>query len=218
MPYKDPEVRRAKAREYTRAYRARNRDKVNGRQREYRAQNPERERESQRQYRERNRDMIRERNRPRSRAYYANNREPMKAAAREYRLRNGDEIRRREREKYWSGGQKQMRAWRLMFYHGMRPEDWAAMWDAQQGLCYLCSEELGDQRAVIEHDHSCCPPESSCRICRRGLAHSDCNSSIGMARDDPARLRRMADALEAAQAIVEQRKAEAGEEIVLFAI
>ena len=93
--------------------------------------------------------------------------------------------------------------------HGMRPEDWAAMWDAQDGLCYLCGEPLvnEDRRVHVDHDHSCCDPQHSCPICRRGLACNHCNNAIGHVRDDVARLRRMADALETAQAAVEIRKA-----------
>ena len=109
-----------------------------------------------------------------------------------------------------------MRVWRMLHKHGLRPEDWAAMWDAQAGLCYLCSEPLIAEVAVIDHDHSCCPEERSCRICRRGLAHPNCNSAIGLSGDDPAKLRAMADALEAAQLKVEGRKAIAYEQLALI--
>jgi hypothetical protein len=44
----------------------------------------------------------------------------------------------------------------------------------------------------------------------------DCNIALGHTRDDPGRLRRMADALEAAQMLVDQRKAEAGDQLTLF--
>ena len=55
------------------------------------------------------------------------------------------------------------------------------------------------------------------RYCRRGLVHNLCNVAVGFASDDPARLRFMADALEAAQLAVGQRKlASAGEQLVLL--
>jgi hypothetical protein len=81
-----------------------------------------------------------------------------------------------------------------------------AMWDAQDGKCYLCGEPMDIEHVRIDHDHSCCSPRTSCETCRRGLAHHRCNIAIGMADDDPARLRRMADALETAQIAFEQRK------------
>jgi hypothetical protein len=104
---------------------------------------------------------------------------------------------------------ERMWIWRLQFKHGMQAEDWTAMLNAQQGLCYLCGEEFGSRKIVIEHDHSCCPAEESCSACRRGLACSNCNSVIGLAGDDYARLRIMADVLEAAKEAVEQRKSDA---------
>jgi hypothetical protein len=91
--------------------------------------------------------------------------------------------------------------------HGMLPEDWAAMWDAQQGRCYLCGADLRECRVHIDHDHRCCPRNTSCPICRRGLACHACNTTLGNVRDDPARLRRMADAIEAATAAVDERMA-----------
>jgi hypothetical protein len=206
MPYKDPEVRRAKNREYSRTWKARNRDKLNERRREQRELEPERFREYQQNYRARNADKIRERSRVQSRAHYEKNREQRIERQREYNALNRDEIRARDRQRYRSGGAEKMRAWRLWFKHGMRPEDWAALWDAQDGRCYLCGDEMAIDKAVIEHDHSHCPAEQSCRVCRRGLACANCNSAIGMVADDPARLRRMADALEAAQARVDKRK------------
>jgi hypothetical protein len=61
---------------------------------------------------------------------------------------------------------------------------------------------------AIDHYHGCCPPKRSCDLCRRGLACSKCNSLIGLAGDDPDRLRRIADALEVANARVKARIAE----------
>lgn len=112
---------------------------------------------------------------------------------------------------------------RLWVFHGMRSADWAALWDAQEGRCYLCGDAMsaeqrlgpGSALVIVDHDHSCCPDWHSCRICRRGLAHSNCNVAIGMANDDPAQLRRMADALEAAQLAVEQRRTKAAEQLAL---
>ena len=84
---------------------------------------------------------------------------------------------------------------------------------AQDGRCYLCGVPLptpgGKGGPCIDHDHSCCPQGFSCDICRRGLACQPCNLIIGKAADDPARLRRIADNLEKANALVRQREATA---------
>lgn len=137
----------------------------------------------------------------------------------EYRARNREKIRERDRvyaREYRAGNRAVMRIALMRSRHGMSPGDWAALWAAQDGCCYLCGDDLTEGAAGVDHDHRCCPRNYSCRGCRRGLACDNCNSAIGMARDDPARLRRMADALEAAQLLVDQRQAEAGERVTLF--
>lgn len=87
------------------------------------------------------------------------------------------------------------------YRHGMRAEDFARMVADQDGRCYLCGDELPDdpQKVHIDHDHTCCPDGKSCPACRRGLACRDCNHIIGLAHDDPDRLRRIADALRIAR-------------------
>lgn len=77
------------------------------------------------------------------------------------------------------------------------PDEWARMWQEQNGLCYLCLRPLPDSRANIhvDHDHDCCPSgrdTTSCRYCRRGLTHERCNQIWGLAKEDPALLRTMA--------------------------
>lgn len=87
-----------------------------------------------------------------------------------------------------------------------------ALWEAQDGKCYLCGDpfELERDRPVhLDHDHDCCPPQRSCWICRRGLACKWCNRLAGFARDDPDRLRLIANNLERAKAGVRMRMAEA---------
>ncbi len=76
--------------------------------------------------------------------------------------------------------------------HGMRPEQWFVMWDQQAGRCYLCEQELPDDRSkvAIDHDHSHCGKKRSCPHCRRGLAHSVCNMLLGMFGEDVALMRR----------------------------
>ena len=86
-------------------------------------------------------------------------------------------------------------------------------WEAQGGKCYLCGDNLpldGDVPPFIEHDHICCGPKRlGCPICRRGICCSPCNRLIGLAHDDPNRLRCIADNLEHAKELVRERMADA---------
>ena len=86
-------------------------------------------------------------------------------------------------------------------------EEFGRLWQAQDGKCYLCENPLDSDQAAchVDHDHSCCPPGRSCAKCRRGLAHPLCNWIVGYAEDDPDRLRRIADNLEIASALVRER-------------
>ncbi|SRR5258707_5302417 len=136
----------------------------------------------------------------RRRARYAQNPEKTLAYARDWYARNKDRAK-------LNG-----KMYRARHRHDL--DNWWEMWDAQDGRCYLCGDALSEDRCRthIDHDHSCHGRGYSCRICRRGLACMDCNISIGHAHDDPARLRRMADALEAAQVAFRERRAFAGQE------
>lgn len=184
--------------------------------RQWREANPDRVREYQRQYRERNREKLREYQREYQRAWRAQNPEKVKEISRRNQAKNpgrANEQRRAWRARNPDREREQQRAYRAQHpwrqHAQFSAEDYAAMWDAQDGRCYLCGKEMTPKSVRIDHDYSCCPRNASCRICRRGLAHHRCNIAIGQAGEDPAQLRRMADALEAAQMAVAQRKATA---------
>jgi hypothetical protein len=86
----------------------------------------------------------------------------------------------------------------------------AALWEQQGGKCYLCGIYLvpdAGSSVVLDHDHRCCPKQKSCQYCRRGLACDYCNTLVGLADDDAALLRQIADNLEAAIADVTARLA-----------
>lgn len=79
----------------------------------------------------------------------------------------------------------------------MTVESWSQMLIDQSGRCYLCEEPMSGS-IHVDHDRSCCSGLKSCGSCIRGLADQLCNQGIGQFRDDPARLRKVADNLEAA--------------------
>lgn len=72
----------------------------------------------------------------------------------------------------------------------------AALLAAQGSRCYLCGDPLALDDAVVDHDHRCCSAEYTCNFCRRGLSCQLCNKLIGLAHDNPERLRAIADNLE----------------------
>lgn len=178
---------------------------------------PEKQREARRRYRERNREQIREKGREQRRQYYAQNRERLVARQRDYYRTTG-------RARYLATRDPAREsAANLRSKHGLTTADLASMLDAQGGCCYLCGEPLAIGKAVIDHDHSCCTPtptrqSGSCRWCRRGVACNNCNAIIGMARDDPARLRRIASALEATLPVVTARLASKPQQSALFPV
>ena len=121
--------------------------------------------------------------------YYVENREILAVKAKARRARDRNAGRRSE--------------------HGTEWEPlFNAFWEAQDGKCYLCGDPLQPDlpKAIhLDHDHACCPLGKSCERCRRGLACVECNHLIAKARDDPDRLRRIADNLERANEGVRER-------------
>lgn len=121
-------------------------------------------------------------------AYNAANRDKISVKNKAYRAANPDRV--------WANG--------LWTRHGMRPWEWQSMHDEQSALCYLCQRPLSEDRGkiVIDHDHACCPVNSSCSACRRGLACHDCNVAIGILGENPELIRMVADNLEKRQAVM----------------
>lgn len=119
------------------------------------------------------------------------------AKGREYmrarRAADPETARLKAREQYRKNGRKH----NLKYQFRITPEQYAQMIISQEGCCYLCEEQMTGV-IHIDHDRSCCPDKRSCGQCVRGLACQLCNQGIGQFRDDPVRLRRVADNLEKA--------------------
>ena len=64
--------------------------------------------------------------------------------------------------------------------YGMTHEDWADLYEAQNGRCAICDETSPKRALSIDHDHE--------TGAIRGLLCGLCNSMLGMAKDSPARL------------------------------
>jgi hypothetical protein len=143
-------------------------------------------------YRKANREAIC----ARQRRYYKANREVEVARQKRYRGANRKAISERQ-TRYRETNHIAIRLSALRGYaqkHGYAPppRDFSAddaayiYYELQGGLC-ACGDPLG-AKWVIDHSHE------TGRV--RGLLHGSCNRGIGMFKDDPAKLRRMADWLE----------------------
>lgn len=179
------------------AYLRDNREKVRASSRRWTAANRERARELQRRY-DKKTGYAKKRQQYADDCADPGRLEQRRERNREYYQRNAERLReyaRQQRRKNPYAGRKAAHGtdWETLF---------AALWQAQDGRCYLCGDDLtlnGDRDIHLDHDHSCCGPERTCEKCRRGLACRRCNFVIAWASDDPARLRRIADSLEAVQ-------------------
>lgn len=83
----------------------------------------------------------------------------------------------------------------LKSQYGLTPEDVAVMLDQQDGCCALCGDRPGplengwyktghfrESGLVIDHDHT--------TGAVRGMVCSNCNTGLGLLKEDPERLRR----------------------------
>jgi hypothetical protein len=86
---------------------------------------------------------------------------------------------------------------------GLSPENYRRLFAFQGGACIGCGRakgnlngDRGKKNLAVDHDHTCCSGPTSCGRCVRMLLCGPCNDVLAHFRDDPAALRRLADALE----------------------
>lgn len=96
----------------------------------------------------------------------------------------------KHRETYLASARRQHRTqWGR---HRLTEGAYEALMAEHDGLCHVC---LAAPAVVIDHDHACCPRESSCGECVRGVLCHPCNKGLGFFRDDLRRLRAAVDYL-----------------------
>ena len=110
---------------------------------------------------------------------------------------NGREKRRRQYERLLLLGKRdvkrEMQRRHMKRHYGITPERYFELLDAQGGKCLGCDYihddgGVGKRKLHVDHDHK------TGKI--RGLLCHQCNAAIGFLREDPARLRRLADYIE----------------------
>lgn len=80
---------------------------------------------------------------------------------------------------------------------GLGQGGYDALLEVQGGRCGGCGKTPGPaaRRMAVDHDHTCCPGKTSCGKCVRGLLCYHCNDTLATYRDDPEKLRGLADYL-----------------------
>lgn len=86
---------------------------------------------------------------------------------------------------------------RLGQVYSITADEYAEIFERQGRRCAICQRATGlRKRLAVDHDHTCCPGPTSCGRCVRGLLCHGCNDDLARVRDNPAKLRGLADYLE----------------------
>lgn len=92
----------------------------------------------------------------------------------------------------------------LKLRYSLSLEELVTIYNAQNGECAICNKSLphpadeqGDKwQSNIDHDHTCCPSNTTCGKCVRGLLCRDCNLMLGHAKDNLSTLQKGVEYLE----------------------
>src|ERR1017187_817263 len=89
--------------------------------------------------------------------------------------------------RYPYDSEAQRRSW-LKSVYDMTPGEWDDLFEAQNGSCAICGE-VG-KKLQIDHDHDCCPAtlRRYCGGCNRGLICFNCNTLLGLSKENPKTL------------------------------
>lgn len=74
---------------------------------------------------------------------------------------------------------------------GLTEEKWNALFDSQGRVCAVCkTDKPGGRGWHTDHDRNCCPTHRmTCHECVRGILCSNCNTALGLLKDNPETLR-----------------------------
>jgi hypothetical protein len=129
-------------------------------------------------WRERNPEHAKALDRAKAMRHYNANRETVKTA-----------MRARAKARWAAMSPDERRCFKLRQAYKITLAAWTALLDAQQGRCAVCrTDEPGKRGWQTDHCHT------TKRV--RGILCMPCNIALGVANDDPARLRALAAYLE----------------------
>lgn len=108
-----------------------------------------------------------------------------------------DEINRKFRKT--TEGKISSKSSNLKYYYKTALSKFNSLLEIQENRCAICQKSFSSEvRAVVDHDHSCCPRKvglrqyssrggrsRSCGKCIRGILCIGCNAGLGMFNDDP---------------------------------
>lgn len=109
-----------------------------------------------------------------------------------YRVRTRDSRLAKERIRHATPmAKRRQRIASLKYYHGVTIEWWEALFNSQERKCAVCkSDDPADGKGRWHTDHNHDTGEI------RGILCANCNKALGHAKDDPSRLRMLAEYLE----------------------
>jgi Recombination endonuclease VII len=79
--------------------------------------------------------------------------------------------------------QTKRRAYSIQGRYGISLDQFENLITAQNGRCAIC-QSLFSKTPHIDHDHFCCAGGNSCGKCIRGLLCSNCNTALGLLKDN----------------------------------
>ena len=147
--------------------------------RKWRESHPEAKREYDRKYRKKHQ----EERQAKHRAWAVAHPDLMREYQHNYRERNLEQ--RRESERKWRRAHPESK---LKRKYGMTLDEYEQLFEAQGGVCAICSEHRGKYPLTVDHNHI--------TGAIRALVCSKCNTLLGMADDRPDILRKAADYLD----------------------
>lgn len=114
----------------------------------------------------------------------------------EYNRKRSERLKRELGEAQFSAAQRDRY---LKGRYGIGLNGYREMLDKQGGGCAICGLQM-DQSPIagtnstrkhfaVDHDHACCPGDTSCGACVRGVLCHHCNVAIGSFKDDPEIMR-----------------------------
>ena len=124
----------------------------------------------------------------RERLRYAVDKE--KKRERFYKWRKANAEKQKARLKAWiAANPERVRLRRIKEKYGLRPDEFRALYDKQNGACAICAKPFTSSKNThVDHDHE------SGKI--RGLLCSNCNSALGLMRENTTILRKAAEYLD----------------------